>query len=282
MESAYAWLVERRKGYPCSSDIWSFLRRWRNGEKTSLREQLAEGRYRFDVLHRMLGADGNEIDLWSSRDALVLKCLALALSRCLPVSDRCFHVKGTVTRKRGSKTAIRQVWHQLPKNRFVLKTDVKSYYASIDHTLLLGLLAKYVQDQRLLNLVEDYLHRTAECGGLFWEFDCGISLGCPLSPVVGAFFLKTVDDALTDSGLFYVRFMDDIIVLAPTRWKLRRVVKTLNRELDALKLEKHPEKTFIGRIEKGFDFLGYRCMPQSPNYGPKDDGELSATCASAL
>ena len=100
-------------------------------------------------------------------------------------------------------------------------------------------------------------------GGLFWEFDRGISLGCPLSPVLGAFFLKTVDDALTDSGLFYVRFMDDIIVLAPTRWKLRRVVKTLNRELDALQLEKHPGKTFIGRIEKGFDFLGYRFTPRS-------------------
>ena len=81
--------------------------------------------------------------------------------------------------------------------------------------------------------------------------------------MVGAFFLKTVDDALTDSGLFYVRFMDDIIVLAPTRWKLRRVVKTLNRELHALQLEKHPDKTFIGRIEKGFDFLGYRFTPGS-------------------
>jgi hypothetical protein len=33
---------------------------------------------------------------------------------------------------------------------------------------------------------------------------------------------------------------------------------TLRRCLDALKLEKHPHKTFTGRIEKGFDFLGYR------------------------
>ena len=40
--------------------------------------------------------------------------------------------------------------------------------------------------------------------------------------------------------------MDDIIVLAPTRWKLRRVVKTLNRELHALQLVKHPDKTFMG------------------------------------
>ena len=77
--------------------------------------------------------------------------------------------------------------------------------------------------------------------------------------------------------------MDDIIVLAPTRWKLRRVVKTLDRELDALQLEKHPGKTFIGRIEKGFDFLGYRFTPRSLTSGTRGTiAELSGTCASAL
>ncbi len=62
---------------------------------------------------------------------------------------------------------------------------------------------------------------------------------------------------MEQSGLFYVRFMDDILVLAPTRWKLRRAVKVVNEVLGSLRLEKHPDKTFIGRIEKGFDFLGY-------------------------
>ena len=62
---------------------------------------------------------------------------------------------------------------------------------------------------------------------------------------------------MEQQGLFYVRFMDDIVVLAPTRWKLRRAVRTVNGHLGALDLEKHPVKTFIGRIEKGFDFLGY-------------------------
>ncbi len=58
-------------------------------------------------------------------------------------------------------------------------------------------------------------------------------------------------------GLFYVRFMDDVLVLSPTRWKLRRAVRAVNRVLASLRLDKHPDKTFIGRIEKGFDFLGY-------------------------
>ena len=49
--------------------------------------------------------------------------------------------------------------------------------------------------------------------------------------------------------LFYRRFMDDFIVLTTTRRKLKRAVKAVNQRLDALKLEKHPDKTFIGRID---------------------------------
>jgi hypothetical protein len=55
--------------------------------------------------------------------------------------------------------------------------------------------------------------------------------------------------------------MDNILVLAPTRWKLRQAVKVVNQGLTALRLDKHPEKTFIGRIVKGFDFLGYHFSP---------------------
>jgi hypothetical protein len=89
----------------------------------------------------------------------------------------------------------------------------------------------------------------------------GIALGCPPSPVLGSFFLHELDVHFEESGLFYIRFMDDILVPAPTRWKLRRAVKMVNQALDALRLEKHPEKTFIGRVEKGFDFLGYHLRP---------------------
>jgi hypothetical protein len=58
-----------------------------------------------------------------------------------------------------------------------------------------------------------------------------------------------------------VRFQDDILVLAPTRWKLRTAVKVVNQVLASLGLAKHPDKTFMGRIEKGFDWLNYRISP---------------------
>jgi hypothetical protein len=47
-------------------------------------------------------------------------------------------------------------------------------------------------------------------------------------------------------------------VLAKTRWHLRKAVRTVNQHFHQLKVAQAPDKTFIGLIEKGFDFLGYR------------------------
>jgi RNA-directed DNA polymerase len=252
LDAAFAWVCRRRRDWPADADIWSFRRRWPD-EKQRVKEALLTGRFRFALLQRVTKADGSEADLWSARDALVLKALTVVLARVLPVSPHCTHIKGNG----GAKAAVRQVRAALATNRFVLRTDVKSYYASIDHLLLMDRLALYIRDRGILNLLGQYLRRTAESGGWFRDCERGISLGCPLSPLIGAFFLDQLDRRMTATGLFYVRFMDDILVLAPTRWKLRRAVTLVNQSLGSLRLEKHPDKTFIGLIERGFDFLGY-------------------------
>jgi hypothetical protein len=123
-----------------------------------------------------------------------------------------------------------------------------------------GSLKEHIGDRRILNLLGQYMKRTSERGGWFFDHDRGISLGCPLSPLLGCSSC-TSSIGMASTGLFYVRFMDDILVLAPSRWKLRRAVKAVNEVLASLRLEKHPDKTFIGRIARGFDFLGYRFGP---------------------
>lgn len=78
---------------------------------------------------------------------------------------------------------------------------------------------------------------------------------------MGALFLQTWDERMEPLGLFYLRYMDDIVVLAPSHWELRKAVRVVNQTLNGLQLEKHPEKTFIGKIERGFEFLGYHFGP---------------------
>ncbi len=45
--------------------------------------------------------------------------------------------------------------------------------------------------------------------------------------------------------------------MTKTRWQNRKAIKQMNECFNQLKVEQHPDKTFIGRIKKGFDFLGY-------------------------
>ena len=253
LDTAFDWLCQRRRHFPPNADVWHLRFHWAQ-EKVDLCKLLHKRRYQLSPLQKVQKADGEVIHLWSARDALVLKALSMVLAKVLPISPACTHVKG----HGGLKSTVRSVYDKLPRYSFVLRTDVKGYYASIDHFLLMEQLAEHIKDKFILNLLWQYLHRMVEHGGLYREIQQGISRGCPLSPLIGAFFLSRLDVRFLKDGLFYVRYMDDVLILAPTRWKLRRAVKMLNETLTALKLEKHPDKTFIGPIKKGFDFLGYQ------------------------
>ena len=157
----------------------------------------------------------------------------------------------------------------LAANTFVFRTDVKSYYASIDHDILLAMLERHVPDGRVLDLLRQYVRRTIYDGGLYEDVERGISLGCPLSPLMGALYLKLLDERVEETGLPYARFMDDWVIFAPTRWKLREAIRLVNQTLAELKVEQHPDKTFIGRISRGFDFLGYAFTPAGLEVAPR-------------
>ncbi len=70
LDAAYDWLCRRRRAYPADADVWSFRQGWAR-EKDRLKAALAAGRFRFGLLNRVTLKDGEEIDLWSARDACV-------------------------------------------------------------------------------------------------------------------------------------------------------------------------------------------------------------------
>lgn len=129
--------------------------------------------------------------------------------------------------------------------------------STIDHAVLLGLVRERIDDPRMLDLVAQYLRRTVDENCLYSTVTLGISLGCPLSPVMAALYLEPLDRRMEATGLTYARFLDDWVILAPTRWSLRRAIVVVNETLRGLHVDQHPDKTFIGRIERGSTFLGY-------------------------
>jgi hypothetical protein len=86
---------------------------------------------------------------------------------------------------------------------------------------------------------------------------------------MGALYLTLIYERMEATGLTSPRFMDDWVVLAPTHWKLRAAIRLVNETLAELKLQQRRDKTFIGRISRGFDLLGYLFTPAGLEVAPR-------------
>lgn len=256
---SWQWLCRQREDAPADADVWHLRHHWRV-MKSDLLAQLLAGDYRLSPM-QVIKSGTESKAIWGARDALVLKWVALQIAPLLPLHERCEHVKG----QGGGAVSIARLSSALQQggHPWVLRTDVKGYYANIDKALLLGQVDAHVHHPVLRDLVHQYVHYTVEYGGEFHTPVKGISRGCALSPLMGALHLTGMDVHFgSQEQIVYARYMDDIVILAKTRWQLRKQVRHLNRSLEEKGLRQHPDKTFIGRTVKGFDWMGAWLEPQ--------------------
>jgi hypothetical protein len=99
--------------------------RWRWAEiKPQLQRELRAGQFRCEPVRRFQSDDG-VIDVWPALEALVLKAVAIVLSRRLAIPPSCYHVAG----HGGAKAAVRDAMDNLDGRRFVFRSDTRLHRA---------------------------------------------------------------------------------------------------------------------------------------------------------
>ena len=231
--------------------------------REKLLKQCRHHRYSFSPLQQYRFED-ETLSVISSEDSLVLKVISQQLTSVLKktkaVSPRCYHVKG----HGGLKKAVSHTKEAIKEYGFVFKSDIKGYYASIQHDPLCDSIQRITGDKAFTQMIRRSLEAPITWGGLYYPREKGIPRGSPLSPVLGAIALESLDNAMAQfKDVYYARYMDDWVVLCKTRNRLRQVIKATHKILNTLQLTCHPDKTMMGRTDKGFDFLGYHIKPET-------------------
>jgi RNA-directed DNA polymerase len=161
---------------------------------------------------------------------------------------------------RSGKDALRRV-DQLIKSgyRYTVDVDLKSYFDTIPHDLLIRELRKYVADNQVIGLVEKFLRAKVLEDLKHWTPEAGAPQGAIISPLLSNLYLNELDHLMAAQGYQMTRYADDLVIQCKTREEAEQALARV-REWTAIRgLTLHPTKTKIVHLdEEGFEFLGYR------------------------
>src|SRR6476620_12117287 len=101
--------------------------------------------------------------------------------------------------------------------RWVVDVDLEKFFDRVNHDVLMGRLAKRIEDKRMLGLIRRYLNAGIMANGVVMERYEGTPQGGPLSPLLANVLLDEVDKELEKRGLSFVRYADDCNVYVRSR-----------------------------------------------------------------
>lgn len=159
---------------------------------------------------------------------------------------------------RGTYTAALAAHRALLKHEtaHIALLDIADFYPSIDRNLLKQDLLAWAPP-RMVDIIMSLLSAPIHLHGVSMH-QPGIPLGCPISPVLSNMFLLPVDAVMSGVPVDYLRYADDILLMAPTRPELDDAMWTLSDALDRRRLRIKPEKSQIFKYgETLFSWLGH-------------------------
>jgi len=88
---------------------------------------------------------------------------------------------------------------------------------------------KIVKGSKIIVLIYNFLKHSIYRNAYYVDVKKGISRGTSLSPLLGAIYLKSLDNAMDNINITYVRFVNDWVLMANTPWTFGIAVKKVNR-----------------------------------------------------
>jgi RNA-directed DNA polymerase len=210
-----------------------------------LREELVQGRYRPQRLRKVgipkEGGKVRQLSIPCIRDRVVQGALKLILE---PIFEADFQPGSFGYRpKKSAHAAIRRVSEAIVRRMtYVVDLDLRAYFDTVRHSIVLEKVARRVHDARVLWLLGLLLKASGKQG---------VPQGGVISPLLSNVYLNEVDKMLerakevTRQGPWmrveYARFADDLVVLVNSHprqaWLRKAVEKRLREELAKLQVE---------------------------------------------
>ncbi|MFY9462130.1 MAG: reverse transcriptase/maturase family protein [Candidatus Sungiibacteriota bacterium] len=171
-------------------------------------------------------------------------------------SYSCRYDKGVHRAINRLRKYARKISRNHTRTAWVLKCDIRKFFASIDHAILINILEQHIKDKDviwLLNEVVESFHTEGNPAA-------GLPLGNLTSQLLVNAYMNEFDHHLKRrlKVVYCIRYADDFVILHDDKKYLENILPKISLFLETkLKLSLHPDKVFIKTIASGIDFLGW-------------------------
>ena len=172
----------------------------------------------------------------------------------VPHSWSCRKGKGVLASVNNVHRQLENISRHGTKKVWVLHGDIRKYFASIDHDILLSIITKYISDSKVINLIKIVIN----------SHEVGLPLGNSTSQLFANLYATSIDRFILENILpqGHARYCDDFLLIDCDYDRLSNSINRIKLMLEiVLKLQLHPSKTNITPYNHGIDWLGVRLFP---------------------